>query len=153
MVIAGSMSTVTPISEPAITPSYGKTLAVYREQARLLADAGVDVIVAEMIIRTQDARAAVEAIRETGLPTWVGYSVQREGENLFLGLHGKHAGETIAQAVEAVAVDGVTALFIMHSQSEDTGPALHEMRKHASLPLGAYAHAVECRPSAIMGHI
>ena len=57
------------------------------------------------------------------------------------GLSGKHAGETIAQAVEAVAVDGVTVLFVMHSLSEDTGPALHEMRKHTSLPLGAYAHA------------
>ena len=138
VIIAGSMSTVIPKSEPAIVPSYEKTLAVYREQARLLADAGSEIIVAEMIIRTLDA---VEAIKETGLPAWVGYSVQREGEKCFLGVHGKHAEETIAQAVEAVAVDGVTALFVMHSPPEDIGPALHEMRKHTSLPLGAYAHA------------
>ena len=137
------MSTLTPKSEPAIRPSYEKALAVYREQAQLLADAGVEVIVAEMIIRTLDARAAVEAIRETGLPAWVGYSMQREDEEYFLGLHGKHAGETIGQAVDAVDVDGVTALFVMHSQSEDTGPALDEMRKQTSLPLGAYANAVE----------
>ena len=143
VLIAGSMSTMTPKDEPAVKPSYEEALAVYREQAQLLAAAGVEVIAAEMIIRTLDARAAVEAIRETGLPAWVGYSVQRDGEEYFLGLHGKHAGETIAQAVNAVAVDGVSALLVMHSQSEDTGPALHEMRKHTSLPLGAYAHAVE----------
>ena len=141
VLIAGSMSTITPQNEPTVKPSYEKALAVYREQAQFLADAGVEVIVAEMIIRTLDARAAVEAIRETGLPAWMGYSVQKEGEEYFLGLSGKHAGETIAQAVDAVAVDGVTALFVMHSLSEDTGPALQEMRKHTSLPLGAYAHA------------
>jgi homocysteine S-methyltransferase len=145
VLIAGSMSTLLPKSNPAVKPSYEEALAIYREQAKLLADAGVEVIVAEMIIRTLDARAAVQAIRETGLPAWVGYSVQRDGEEYFLGLHGRHAGETIAQAVEVVAVDGVTALFVMHSLSEDTGPALHEMRRHTSLPLGAYAHAVELK--------
>ena len=143
VVIAGSMSTMTPQNDATVKPPYEETLAVYREQARLLADAGAEVIVAEMIIRTLDAKAAVEAIRETGLPAWVGYSVQRDGENLFLGLNGKHAGETIQQAVEAVAFEGVIALFVMHSQSEDTEPGLHEMRKHTSLPLGAYAQAVE----------
>ena len=143
VVIAGSMSTMTPQDDATVKPPYEEALAVYREQARLLADAGAEVIVAEMIIRTLDARAAVEAIRETGLPAWVGYSLQRDGENLFLGLRDKHDGETIQQAVEAVAVEGVTALFAMHSPSEDTGPALLEMRRHTSLPLGAYAQAVE----------
>ena len=143
VLIAGSMSTLVPQNEPAVVPPYDKALAIYREQAQLLAEAGVDVIVAEMIVRTLDARAAVQAITETGLPAWVGYSVQRDVDNYFLGLHGQHAGESIAEAVEAVAVDGVTALFIMHSLSEDTLPALREMRQHTSLPLGAYAHAVE----------
>jgi homocysteine S-methyltransferase len=143
LLIAGSISTMNPQGEPAVKPSYEEALAVYREQAKLLADAGVEVIVAEMIIRTLDAKAAVEAIRETGLPAWMGYSVQRDGDEYFLGHMGKHAGETIAEAVEAVAVDGVTAMFIMHSLSEDTAPALREMREHTSLPLGAYAQSVE----------
>ena len=143
VLIAGSMSSLTPWNEPTVKTTYEKALALYREQARLLADAGVEVIVAEMITRTLDARAAVEAIKETGLPAWMGYSVQKEGNEYFLGLGGKHAGETIAQAVDAVAVEGVTTLFVMHSQSDDTAPALREMRKHTSLPMGAYAQARE----------
>ena len=37
----------------------------------------------------------------------------------------------------------MTAIFIMHSRCEDTGPALREVRRATSLPIGAYAHAVE----------
>ena len=108
-----------------------------------MAEGGVDLILIEMLIRTLDARAAVEAATETGLPVWVGFSLQKEGENLFLGLHGKRGNETIPEAVDAVVSKGVSAMFIMHSLLEDTGPGLRELRRCTSLPIGAYAHSMD----------
>lgn len=153
--IAGSMSTYSLWMEPAVTPSFQSALTDYREQAEALAEGGVDLILIEMLIRTLDASAAVEAAAETGLPVWVGFSLQREGDNLFLGLHGKHANETIPAAVEAVSSERVSAMFIMHSLPKDTGPGLQILRQCTSLPIGAYAHSMdfptaEQRPDSIL---
>jgi S-methylmethionine-dependent homocysteine/selenocysteine methylase len=140
--IAGSMSTFIPKVDPTVTPSYGAALADYQEQAQVLAEAGVDLFVLEMLVRTGDARAAVEAASATGLPVWVGYSLQRDDGHLYLGVRGKWSGAGIAEAVEAVAAMGVSAFFIMHTTLEDTGAGLLELRQRTSLPIGAYAHAL-----------
>ena len=149
VVVAGSMSTFVPKLDPTVTPSYEAALADYREQAQILAEAGVDLFVLEMLIQTLDARAAVKAASETGLPIWVGYTLQRgdAGQRgnggLYLGTRGKHVHEGIGEAVDAVVSMGVSAFFIMHSRVEDTLPGLHALRQHTSLPVGAYAHSME----------
>ena len=143
VVVAGSMSTFVPKIDPTVTPSYEAALADYREQAQILAEAGVDLFVLEMLIRTLDAKAAVKAASETGLPIWVGYSLQRSSGDLYLGVHGKHGFEGIEEAVDAVASMGVSMFFIMHTKVEDTLPGLQALRQHTSLPIGAYAHSVE----------
>ena len=142
VIVAGSMSTYSPWSDPTVIPSYEAALTDYREQAKALAEAGVDLIVVEMLVRTLDTRTSVKAAVETGLPVWVGYSVVREGEKLYLGLHRKHGGEGIREAVDAVASMGVSAMFIMHTSPEDTGPGLLELKECTSLPIGAYAHSM-----------
>jgi S-methylmethionine-dependent homocysteine/selenocysteine methylase len=144
--VAGSMSTFVPKLDPTVTPSYEAALADYREQAQILAGAGVDFFILEMLIRTLDARAAVEAASETGLPIWVGYTIQRDNGGLYLGIRGKHVNEGIGDAVDAVASMGVSAFFIMHSAVEDTLPGLQVLRQHTSLPIGAYAHSMELSP-------
>ena len=145
VIIAGSMSTHSPWLDPTVTPSYEAALADYREQSKALAEAGVDLIVVEMLVRTLDARAAAKAAAETGLPVWIGYSVIEDGGNLYLGIRGKHVNESIQYAVEAVSHVGVSAFFIMHSSIEDTGPAVRQLRQCTDLPIGAYAHAISKR--------
>ncbi len=102
----------------------------------------MDLIVVEMLVRTLDTRASVKAAVETGLPVWVGYSVVSEDEKLYLGLHRKHGAEGIREAVDAVESMGVSAMFIMHTSPEDTGPGLQELKECTSLPIGAYAHSM-----------
>ncbi len=143
VVVAGSMSTFVPKLDPTVTPSYEAALADYREQAQILAEAGVDLFILEMLIRTLDAKAAVKAASETGLPIWVGYTLQRDNGGLYLGIRGKHVYEGIGEAVDAVASMGVSAFFIMHTRVEDTLPGLQALRQHTSLPIGAYAHSME----------
>ena len=138
--IAGSMSSFEPKGQPGVIPSYMAALEDYREQAILLAEAGVDLIVLEMFVRTIDIAAAVEAATQTGLPIWVGISCESYDGQLFMGLRGRHAKETIADAVRAAASTNVAAFCIMHSPPQNTAPALQELRMHTALPIGAYAH-------------
>src|SRR5262245_46383123 len=48
--------------------------ANYREQAELLADAGVDLIALEMMYNVERAAPAIRAALATGLPIWIGFS-------------------------------------------------------------------------------
>ena len=144
--IAGSMSTFFPMSDPNVIPSYKEALANYREQAQILAEAGIDFFILEMFIRTLDARAAANAASELGLPIWVGYSITESADgDLCLGLRqDKHGNETIKEAVEAVEnIDGVAAFCIMHSDVKHTQAGLTILRNETSIPIGAYAHSIE----------
>ena len=140
VVIAGSMSAFEPKGHPEITPSYEKALDDYREQVKILAGAGVDLIVLEMFSRTVDLKAAIEAATETGLPIWVGLSCENHDGQIYLGLLGRHAGETIADAVIASSSPNVKAFCIMHSPPQITADALRELKICTPLPIGAYAH-------------
>ncbi len=140
VVIAGSMSTFLPKLDATVIPSYEAALADYREQSQILAEAGVDLILIEMLIRSVDTKAAVEAAVATGLPTWVTFSCQNDNGKLFLGVHGKWGKETVPEAVETVAAKGVSAMLIMHTLSEDTAQGLQELKQGWSGTIGAYAH-------------
>jgi len=140
VVIAGSMSSFEPKGHPEITPSYEAALEDYREQVKILAKSGIDLIVLEMFARTVDLKAAVAAAIETGLPIWVGLSCESHDGQIYLGLMGRHGGETIADAVMVSSSPNVKAFCIMHSPPQVTADALRELKTHTSLPLGAYAH-------------
>ena len=141
VLIAGSMSSFLPKGDPTVTPSYEAAFADYREQSRILAEAGVDLIVLEMMTRTVDIRAAVDAVVKTGLPIWVGLSVTTVDGELFLGLRKKWGRERVAEAVDAAGPNRVSAMFIMHTPIEDTAVGLRELKRRVSVPIGAYAHA------------
>lgn len=140
VVIAGSISAFEPKAHPEIMPPYEEALADYREQVKILAGAGVDLIVLEMFTRTVDLKAAIDAATETRLPIWVGLSCESHHGQIYLGLMGRHGGETIADAVAASSSPNVQAFFIMHSPPQVTADALRELKDHTSLPVGAYAH-------------
>jgi homocysteine S-methyltransferase len=141
VLIAGSVAAWEPFKGYAeIIPSYEKALKDYREQVRILAEAGVDIIVLEMFFRTVDLRAAIEAATETDLPIWVGLSCESHDGQIYLGLMRKHGSETIADAVSACSSPNVKSISIMHSPPEVTANALRELRNLTSLPLGAYSH-------------
>jgi homocysteine S-methyltransferase len=140
VVIAGSISAFEPKAHPEITPSYEEALEDYREQVQILAEEGVDFIVLEMFSRTTDLKAAIAAAEETDLPIWVGLSCESHDGQIYLGLVGRHGGETISDAVAVSFSPNVKAFFIMHSPPEVTAEALQELKDYTALPIGAYAH-------------
>ena len=61
--------------------------ANYREQAAILADAGVELIMMEMMSDPDLAVPAIEAAVGTGLPVWVGMSCRAGGRRRLLRPH------------------------------------------------------------------
>ena len=151
VVIAGAISAFEPKSHPEITPSYEEALDDYREQVGILAEEGVDLIVLEMFSRTIDLKAAITAADETDLPIWIGLSCESHDGQIYLGLMGRHGGETIADAVTASSSPNVKAFFIMHSPPSVTAEALRELKNYTALPIGAYAHGGGIRGSGLDG--
>jgi len=71
--IAGSMSPLEDCYRPDLSPDYNSALLEHQEKARWLADAGVDFILIETMNNFQEAKAAVQAAVETGLPVAVSF--------------------------------------------------------------------------------
>jgi homocysteine S-methyltransferase len=134
--VAGSMSLWgTHYERAADEPPSQRVAEVYREQAAVLADAGVDLIVLEMF----DARwsAALRPALETGLPVWVGVwaKVGTDGELR------APTGRTLDEDLPALIDDGVAAVLVMHSPLDAVRPALAAIARHWAGPRGAYPHA------------
>jgi methionine synthase I (cobalamin-dependent) len=135
--VAGSMSIWGPHegADVADAPSAAHVREVYREQAALLADAGVDLIVLEMF----DARwpAALRAALETGLPVWAGVST-RLGRD---GVLRSATGRPFEDDLPALIDDGLAAVVVMHSPLDAVRPALEAVERHWDGIRGAYPHS------------
>ncbi len=108
-----------------------------REQAALLADAGVDLIALEMCEDVEFSSAAAEAALETGLPIWLGVSARqfREQDRLSVFDHPEQPFEAVVAALSAYPA---MLLNVMHTPLPDVGPALEITRRHWRGPLGVY---------------
>jgi methionine synthase I (cobalamin-dependent) len=133
--VAGSMSLWGIHDRLAEPPSEASVLEVYGEQAAILADAGVDLIVLEMF----DARwrAALQAALETGLPVWLGLWVECGADGELRAPTGRAFEDDLPGLIE----DGVEAVVVMHSPLEAVRAALEVIARHWDGPRGAYPHA------------
>ena len=140
VVIAASVSTMAPKAHAEVPVPYEKALETYREQLGELAKGGPDVAVGEMLVRISDTLAVIEAAAELGLPVWVGLSLVRDGDELYLGIQDRHGGETLQDAMDAIKDKDIASVFIMHTSVDDTAPGLETVKKNWSGTFGAYAH-------------
>ena len=140
VVIAASVSTMAPKTHAEVPVPYEKALETYREQLGELAKGGPDVAVGEMLVRISDALAVIEAAAELSLPVWVGLSLVRDGDGLYLGIQDRHGSETLQDAMDAIKDKDIASVFIMHTPVDDTGPGLEIVKKNWSGTFGAYAH-------------
>lgn len=136
--VAGSISTFPPRLDPAYNPAPERAEENYRDQARILADSGADLIAFEMVRDIEQTRLAVTAALETGLPVWLGFSATREEDESLALWEG---GETLSEGVAELTKLGVSLVSVMHTLTEDTPQALGEIRAHWQGPLGAYPHS------------
>ena len=106
----------------------------YLEQAQMLAAAGVDMLVLEMMTSPRHA-PIVDASLTAGLPVWLGVSVLLSPEG---DLVTYEHGVSVDDLLGALVRPELAAVTVMHSPLEATSRALKQVRKHWSGPLGAY---------------
>ncbi len=135
--VAGSISTFSPQDDDALLPQEAEARANYREQAQVLADAGVDLIVLEMLRDVRQTGYAVEGAVVAGLPVWAGFSCRRDENGEIVLWDGEN---TLAEALQEVPLSGVSVVSVMHTLVEDAPAALEVARGWGGL-VGAYPHA------------
>ena len=140
VVIAASVSTMSPKAHAEVPVPYEKALETYREQLAEMAKGGADVAVGEMLVRISDTLAVIDAAAELGLPVWVGLSLVPDGDELYLGIQDRHGGETLQDAMDAIKDRDIATVFIMHTSVDDTAAGLEIVKKNWSGTFGAYAH-------------
>lgn len=143
--IAGSISSMVAYEDwgrPGGDPA--ELLEIYREQAAILAEVGVDLIALEMMQSPRLHRPAVEAAAETGLPVWLGLSAGH-------ATAGKvptwsHPEIAFDEAVAALTEPGVDVVHVMHTQVEDVDAALDVVFNGWTGPVGAYPCSGDFEP-------
>jgi S-methylmethionine-dependent homocysteine/selenocysteine methylase len=138
--IAGSVSSFIAEADPKNRPSTAAARRSYAEQAGLLAEAGADLLLLEMMRDVEYSRLAVECALATGLPVWIGFTCRRTEEGEIV-LRGRDIEMPLADAVRPVSEPGGALLAVMHSELEAVAPALDILAAHWSGPLGAYPHS------------
>jgi homocysteine S-methyltransferase len=142
VVVAGSLSHTVffagdRVPAPEKMPSEAEAADSFRELAEILKDAGVDLILLEMMYHPTRVPHAVEAALATGLPVWFGLSARR-GEDGSLLSHYRDDDVPLAEIVRLIPRQGIDAAGCMHTGAEITGAALAEIRQGFAGPLMAY---------------
>jgi len=143
--IAGSMSSMPPLTSHREVAVDGQVESSYQELAEVLADAGVDLIIAEMMRDIENAGMVIKAAVSTGLPVLIGFSAMMAENGVDVrSLRWKNTDDTTSahdfgEMVETLKPLGGLAAGIMHTRVEDIGPALEVLKQHWSGPLMAYA--------------
>jgi homocysteine S-methyltransferase len=145
--IAGSMSYAAAedlVLRGRPGPTGNELLEHYREQASALTEAGVDLIALEMITSPSVGGPALEAAAETGLPVWLGVSVEVAVDGRVPMLERPEDG--LDELLEALLDPTISAVLVMHSVLEAVDPALDVIARRWSGPVGAYPHCGHYKP-------
>ncbi len=140
--VAGSMSHQVPVMrgqsrrDPSRIPDARTSAANFREMAHTLAEAGVDLILMEMMSDPGLAVPAIAAARATGLPVWIGYSCRETNDGQPVSYSVPEL--TAAEMFEAIAPGDAGAIGIMHTHVGITSRVLPELRAHWDGPVMAY---------------
>ena len=120
--------------------SEAQAQANLREQAAVLAEAGVDFLLAESTGGNTHRKWVVEACAATGLPVWAGFMVRfDEGEEV--PRLGYSSPQTIEEGFDEVIALGGSVVSIFHSPIAATDAALEVVRDKWRGPICVYPEA------------
>ena len=110
-----------------------------RQQAEIMAAAGADLIMLEMMIDIDRMLVTLEAAQSSGLPVWVGLTCELDGN----GVPNLRNGERLSAALTALGDKQVDLVSIMHTEVEHVDACLDVVRAHWPQLVGVYAHSGE----------
>ena len=110
--VAGDITTTGQMLEPAGPMTYEKLLDIYREQVQLLAEAGVDLLVAETLLSVDEAMAILDAAADVcDLPVMCTLTLEADGSALY--------GGSALEMVETLQEMGAAAVGVNCSVGPD----------------------------------
>lgn len=138
--VAGDITTTGKMMAPSGELSYDTALEIYTEQIQCLADAGVDLLVAETMISIDETLAALDAASQVcALPIMCTMTVEADG-SIFTGGNAVEAAITLEAA-------GADAVGINCSVGPDQlVSVIRNIKENVSIPVIA-------KPNAGMPHI
>lgn len=144
--VAGSLSLMAPGFLSANRPAPAEHADGLRKQAEWLAEAGVDLLVLEMLRDIEWSTAAVDAALSAGLPLWSGFSCDVGENGALMTRDAVGAPMPFEDALSAVAGRGEMLVGVMHSEIEDTESGLECARRVCEAPLGAWPNSGTIEP-------
>lgn len=134
VVVAGSMST-TRQGEPFPPIEVARTN--YLDQGRILADAGAELIILEMMRDIEHTEACMAGAVATGLPLWMGISAE-----VIDGVPMMFDGDiTVDTFLERFAKEDIEVMAIMHTETEYIDACLDVLDQHWQGPVAVYAQS------------
>lgn len=118
-------------------PSLAELQANITEQAAIMATAGADLIMLEMMVNLEKTLILIDAAQKTGLPVWVGFSCEVDEQ----GVVRLWEGATLKEAIFAIKDKNVPLINIMHTEVEHVDASLDVLQANWSAPIGVYAHS------------
>jgi S-methylmethionine-dependent homocysteine/selenocysteine methylase len=142
--VAGSCSVMPPVARgtdrvPDRQWDPARIKPLYERKTEVLADAGCDLIIMEMMRDLEVSLWATEAAVATGLPVWVGISVERNDEGELVSFANHQWG--LAELTERLMATGAHAALVMHNEISTTDESLDLIRSVWNGPVGAYPEA------------
>ena len=123
--VAGSIAPLEDCYRPDLSPGLASR-EEHRELARVLADAGADVLLCETFPDEREIVVAVEEAVRTGLETWASILPMRPG--------------TLRETARACVAAGARVVLVNCVAAKDTLPLVAELAD-LGIPCGAYANA------------
>jgi S-methylmethionine-dependent homocysteine/selenocysteine methylase len=118
-------------------PTLEQLQVASERQVQLLADAGAELFILEMMIDIDKMLILLDAAIATGLPVWVGFTCEPDAQgNICL-----RNGEPLRDALAALAKRPVDLVCIMHSEVEHIDASLDTLQSSWQGPVGVYAHS------------
>jgi 5-methyltetrahydrofolate--homocysteine methyltransferase len=110
------------------------------EQARLLAEAGVDFLLIEGTGENAHRRWMIEACRSTGLPVWLGFRcrLDQAGSTVRIGYSSTKRFDV---ALDEVLADDLAGVSVFHSSIAAVAPALAILKRKWRGPIAVYPEA------------
>lgn len=131
--VAGSIAPVEDCYRPDLSPGAGAR-GEHRALAKVLADAGADLLLCETFPHVGEALVAVESAVATGLPTWLALTAGPDADLLSPAALARGAREAVRRGAAAVLVNCVPVARV-----GDYLDAL--LALDLGVPVGAYANA------------
>lgn len=118
-------------------PTHEDLKSATQRQVEILAEAGVDLFMLEMMIDIDKMLILLDTARSTGLPIWVGFTCELNSQ----GVVCLRNGEPLSNAIAAIEDRQIDLVNIMHTEVEDIDICLEALQSTWRGPIGVYAHS------------